>query len=194
MQISAILSFLGIVLCCSLAGPGSTISVAADTSKSSKSQSENTHEKLRWLTLEEAAQQLQTEKKPILIDLYTTWCGWCKVMDRNTYSNPTVIKYIEDNFYPVKIDAETRETLSWEGKQFNYNSTYRVNEYAVHLTGGQLSFPTTIILPADGSAPQAIPGYLKIPDMELVLKYFGEGHYGKTPFAQYHQSFRASWK
>ncbi|MFT3705793.1 MAG: DUF255 domain-containing protein [Agriterribacter sp.] len=151
-------------------------------------------EKLQWMTLADAAAKIKTEKKPILIDLYTSWCGWCKVMDKNTYTNPMVIKYIEDNFYPVKLDAETKETLTWKGKQFNYNPAYKVNEYAVELTGGQLSFPTTIILPADGSAPQAIPGYLKIPDMELILKYFGEGYFGKTPFAQYHQSFTASWK
>lgn len=191
MQISAILSLMSIILFCSVAEPAATRFIRNNQSISSTA---NNYEKLKWLTLEEAGQKLQSEKKPILIDLYTNWCGWCKVMDKNTYSNQKVIQYIEDNFYPVKLDAETRETLNWQGKKFNYNSKYRVNEYAVHLTGGQLAFPTTIILPADGSAPQAIPGYLKIPDMELVLKYFGEGHYGKTPFTQYQKSFRASWK
>jgi len=115
-------------------------------------------------------------------------------MDKNTYTNAMVIKYIEDNFYPVKLNAETKETLTWKGKQFIYNADYRVNEYAVELTRGQLSFPTTVILPVDGSAPQAIPGYLKIPDMELILKYFGEGFFGKTPFQAYQQKFTASWK
>jgi thioredoxin-related protein len=153
-----------------------------------------TGEKLQWMTLSEAATKLKVEKKPILIDLYTNWCGWCKVMDKNTYTNPMVIKYIKDNFYPVKLDAETKETLSWKGKQFVYNADYKVNEYAVEITGGQLSFPTTVILPVDGSAPQAIPGYLKIPDMELILKYFGEGHFGKTPFTEYRQKFTAVWK
>lgn len=153
-----------------------------------------TGEKLQWLTLSEAAAKLKVEKKPILIDLYTNWCGWCKVMDKNTYTNPMVIKYIEDNFYPVKLDAETKETLNWKGKEFVYNAEYKVNEYAVEITGGQLSFPTTVILTADGSAPQAIPGYLKVPDMELILKYFGEGYFGKKPFKEYQQTFTASWK
>lgn len=150
-------------------------------------------ESLNWLTLEQANQKMQTGKKLILIDLYTDWCGWCKVMDKNTYTNKELIRYVNEKFYPVKLNAETRETLSWYGKEFNYDPRYKVNSYALYLTQGQLAFPTTVIIPADGSAPQAIPGYLKAPEMELVLKYFGEGSFGKQPFQEFQNSFKSSW-
>lgn len=151
-------------------------------------------QQLNWLTLEEAEAAIKVKKKAILIDLYTDWCGWCKVMDKKTYSNPEVIKYVEDNFYPVKIDAETSKTLTWKNKVYNYDPKYRINTFALYLTNGQLSFPTTVILPADNSDPQIIPGYLKVPDMELVLRYFGDDHFGKTSFDSYRNSFTASWK
>lgn len=151
-------------------------------------------DQVKWLTLKEAEKRLETERKPILIDLYTDWCGWCKVMDKQTYSHAEVVKYINEHFIPVKLDAETKEVLAWKGKAFRYDPNYRVNSYAVYLTGGQLSFPTTVFLPADGSDPQPVPGFLEPKDIEVLLKYFGEGQYGKTPFQEYFKKFSTSWK
>ena len=151
-------------------------------------------EQVKWLSLKEAEVVLQTEHKPILIDLYTDWCGWCKVMDKKTYSNEKVIQYINEHFIPVKLDAETKDVLNWKGKSYKYDQNYRVNSYAVFLTGGQLSFPTTVFLPVDGSSPQPVPGFLEPKDIEVVLKYFGEGYYGKTAFQDYLKNFASSWK
>ena len=154
----------------------------------------NGGEKLEWLNISEAGVKLQAQKRPILIDMYTDWCGWCKVMDKKTYTNTELIKYVSEKFYPVKLDAETRETINWNGKQFKFRSDYKVNEFAVYLAGGELAFPTTVIIPTDGTPPQAIPGYLKPEEMELILKYFGEGYYGKTPFQEFQRQFKSSWK
>jgi thioredoxin-related protein len=150
------------------------------------------HEKLKWMNLSDAAASLEKEKRPVLIDLYTDWCGWCKVMDKKTYSNQQVAEYLQEKFYPVKVNAESRDAIVWNGKTYRFNSSYRSNEFAVYITQGRLEFPTTVIIPADGE-PQAIPGYLEPKDLELVVKYFGEGGYGKIPFQDFQKNFKSTW-
>src|SRR4051812_13462180 len=118
-------------------------------------------ERVKWMSLPEVEQARVKSKKPILIDVYTDWCGWCKVMDRKTYSDKNVIAYLQEKYYTVKLNAETRSMISWSGREFQFNPSYKTHDFALYLTQGQLSYPTTVIIPADGSSPQAIPGYLK---------------------------------
>jgi thioredoxin-related protein len=150
-------------------------------------------EKIEWLTIQEAQEKYAKEKKPILVDLYTGWCGWCKVMDKKTYTNKNVISYVSEKFYPVKLDAETRKAIEFNGKTYSFNADAKTHELAIYFSGGQLAYPTTVIIPTDGTEPQAIPGYLEVKDIEPIMKYFGEGHYGKESFMDYQKSFKASW-
>lgn len=145
-----------------------------------------------WLTIDEAAQKLQDKQKPILIDLYTTWCGWCKQMDRKTYSNKQVAQYLNDKFYPVKLDAETHATISWQGKSYSFDPQYRCNMFAVYLAHGRLEFPTTIII-APGYEPQAIPGYMEPKELEMLVKFFGNGDYRTKGFDEYQKTFHPTW-
>jgi thioredoxin-related protein len=151
-------------------------------------------DKINWITLAEAEKAFKTEKKTVLIDLYTDWCGWCKVMDQKTYSDPEVVRYINEHFLAVKLDAETREKITWLGKEYNYQPSSKVNAYAVYLTRGNLSFPTTVFIPPSEPEPLAVPGFLKPADIESLLKYFGDGHFGNTPFEVYIKKFAGSWK
>jgi thioredoxin-related protein len=147
---------------------------------------------ISWMSVEEAAGKLQQEQRPVLIDLYTTWCGWCRQMDKRTYSNKKVAEYLQDKFYPVRVDAETHAAITWGGRTYQFNPQYRSNEFAMYLTHGRLEFPTTIII-VPGQEPQAIPGFLEPRDLELLVKYFGEGAYRTTSFDDYQKHFKASW-
>jgi thioredoxin-related protein len=171
---------------------GEKPAISANKMKWAKQKEEARAEKLKWMTLDDAAAGLKNEKRPVLIDLYTDWCTWCKVMDKKTYSNKEVSRYVQQKFYPVKFDAEGHKTISWNGKTYAFNTRDKAHDFAIYLTNGQLSFPTTVIIPVDGE-PQAIPGFLAPNEFELIVKYFGEGRYGKVSFEEYQKSFKSSW-
>ena len=151
------------------------------------------NEKIQWLKIDDASIKIKEQSKPVLIDLYTDWCYWCKVMDKKTYTNSKVIAYINEHFYSVKVNAETKENVSWKDKIYKYNSKYQINDFALFLSYGRASFPTTVIIADDESAPIPVAGYMEPKELEPILKYFGEGAYKTMNFPQFEKTFKSSW-
>lgn len=156
---------------------------------------------VNWMTFEEAEKQYKTNPKPILVDIYTDWCGWCKKMDKVTYANPDVIKYINANYYPVKFDAESKDKVDFFGKSFQNTAIANSNrkpphELATYLMQGQMSYPTTVFINITNGviSPQSVPGYLDVPTIELVLKYLADTKYQTIPFETFQQQFKGEWK
>jgi thioredoxin-related protein len=150
-------------------------------------------EKIEWLTLEEVSAKMKNDPRPVIIDLYARWCYWCKVMDKKTYNHSKVVDYINEKFYPVKLDAESKQTLQWDNRNFNFNPGLKLNDFSVYVTNGQLSFPTTVIYTSIKEAPATIPGFMSPDEIEPVLKYFGENYYKREGFQEFLKSFKKDW-
>ena len=150
-------------------------------------------EKVHWISIEEMQVKMKTEKRPVLVDLYTNWCYWCKVMDKKTYNNSKVISYINDHFYAVKLNAETKDTVVWNDRKFAFNANDKINDFSIYVTQGQLAFPNTIIFPKPDQQPASIPGYMQPKEIEVILKYFGEGNYNRENFSEFSKNFKTTW-
>jgi len=150
-------------------------------------------EKIVWLSLKDLQTAYAMQRRPILIDVYTSWCGWCKVMDKETYTNEKVISYINKNFYAVKFNAETMDSVVLASKKYGYNPGYNANELAVYLLGGHMGYPTTVLLSSITAQPAPLAGYLKPSELEPALKYFGEGSYKKQDFPEFMKGFAGTW-
>ncbi|MFN8337878.1 MAG: DUF255 domain-containing protein [Saprospiraceae bacterium] len=108
------------------------------------------NQKLNWLSMTQASDIVAKSgnKKKFLIDVYTDWCSWCKVMDKKTFTDPELIKYLNENFNVVKFNAEQRESLIFNGKEYVWVLSGRngVNTLALELLQGRMSYPSLVYL------------------------------------------------
>jgi thioredoxin-related protein len=151
-------------------------------------------EKVNWITFEEAIKRNEKEPKKLLIDLYTDWCGWCKRMDNDTYANEKIAKYINENYYAVKFNAEQKEDVVFQGTTFKFvsNGGRGVHQLAAALTNNKLSYPTTVFMNEELAILQPLAGYYNAQNMEPILTFFGKDVYKKTPWPEYEKTFKSS--
>jgi len=144
---------------------------------------ENTTEGgVKWLTYNQAVALSKKNPKPIFIDVYTDWCGWCKTMDKNTFSHPKVAEYLNKKFYSVKLNAEKRDSVTYKGvKMTNAELSgriFRVNSY-----------PTTVYLEANETLLQPIPGYMEPNQFNKVIHFIGDGAYKTSTWEEFQTTF-----
>ncbi len=110
---------------------------------------------LKWYGWNEGYAKAVKEGKIVLIDAYTDWCGWCKKMDRDTYTNPNIIKKINEHFIPIKFNPEIKDvTYNIDDKSFKPEELYQM------LTNGNATgFPTTYFIFTKKMSLQLEPGY-----------------------------------
>ncbi len=117
-----------------------------------------------WYAFQDGMKLADSAEKHLVIDFYADWCHWCKVMDKETFSDPNVEKYLFENFIPIKLNAEsTSETITFRGQQL----TPRELTSAFQVTG----FPSIAFLTPDMEVITIIPGYIKKDMFMNILQY-----------------------
>ena len=137
---------------------------------------------VKWYTIEEAVELNKTEPRKIMIDVYTDWCGWCKVMDKNTFKQPVVAKYLNENFYPVKFNAEQKEDVNILGSTFKYVSQGSRGSHQLAAALGATGYPYVVFLDENMNIITSLPGYTKAPHFDKVINYIYGEHYRDKEF------------
>jgi thioredoxin-related protein len=142
---------------------------------------------IQWLSWEEAQELNAKEPRRFIVDVYTQWCGWCKKMDKATFQQPDISEYINEHYYPIKFDAESKEDIQLKDRVFKYvrsgHSGY--HELAAEITFGKLSYPTIVFLDEGLNVIQPIPGFKDPASLDKIMKYFAEDFYKTTPWKKY---------
>jgi thioredoxin-related protein len=148
---------------------------------------------VHWYTFSQAVELQKKKPKPIMVDIYTSWCGPCKMMSANTFGNPIIAKYLNDNFYPVKFNAETRDTVKFNNAVFanrNPAGTQRpVHDFAASILDGKLSYPSIVFLNEEIKKIQTVVGYYQPNQFEPIMKFFGSGKYKDVKWEDFQKTF-----
>lgn len=172
---------------------GVVILLAAGMLVSMKTSEAPAESPVKWLTFEEAVERSKTEKRKIFIDVYTDWCGWCKVMDKKTFADPKVAKILNENFYPVKFNAEQTEDVVFNGTTFKYiaQGGRGAHQLAAALLNNQLSYPTVVFLDEEFRIIQPLPGFREAPEFHMIAQFIGEGHYKTSKWEEWQAGYKS---
>ena len=156
-------------------------------------------EAIHWISFEKAVELTKTKPKHIIIDVYTAWCGPCKMMSKNTFENPIIAKFINAHYYAVKFDAENFDTVKFvmlipdttkdkNGKVLKVGVKKQTvvysnpspkgtprspHQFASAILDGKLSYPSIVFLNEKVQRIDIIKGYYPPNNFEPIVKYIG---------------------
>ena len=161
--------------------------------------------KINWMSVEEVTEALKEDPRPIMMDVYTAWCGPCKMMMANTFTNKDLIAYVNKNYYTVKFDAESPTPVTFKGQDYS-NPTYDPNKRGrngVHELSRALgvnAYPTIVYFNDKFDVITPISGYKQPQQLQVLLTFFNEVYSSDIPsdkmqpiWDKYNETFEGTW-
>lgn len=132
-------------------------------------------QEIKWMSMDEALAAQKKKAKPIFMDVYTDWCGPCKMLDKNTFHDKAVADYVNANYYPVKFNAEGNTEFNFNGKKYanpkyipNRKGRNAVHEFTYFLKVN--AYPSMVVLNHKGEIENTIVGYHQPDQLLEALK------------------------
>jgi len=136
-------------------------------------------QEINWMSMNEALNAQKKNPKKIFIDVYTVWCGPCRMLSEKTFKNKDVVKYINDTYDPAK--ANTRNGM---------------HDFAGAL--GVSAYPTMFVLDEKGTPLFPITGYYTATQLEPLIKFLGNNTYlsvtTQEAYDKYLKTFKGTFK
>lgn len=130
-----------------------------------------------WNSLQESQRKAEQNGKWVLVDVYTEWCGYCRQMYQETYTDEKVLDNLNEYFHVTRINAESDENIRFNGQEMS------MEQFAAEF--GVTSYPTTIIIDSDGEPFAVQPGFIEADEFADILTYVGTEAYEEVSFDEY---------
>ncbi|KPL03171.1 MAG: hypothetical protein AMJ90_03830 [candidate division Zixibacteria bacterium SM23_73_2] len=130
-----------------------------------------------WHKYDQGLKKAEKEKKHLLVYFFTNYCGYCRKMEKNTFSDQKVKEVLNSDYVSVRVDGGSRNKIKFNGAQITERelaSKYRVRGY-----------PASWFLKPDGEKIAPLMGYTPPERFLVVLEYVKDGAYEKMTFSEY---------
>jgi thioredoxin-related protein len=150
---------------------------------------------INWISWDEAETKMAEAPRKVMVDVYTKWCGPCKIMNRTTFQDEEVIDYVNENYYAIKFDAESPDPITFKGETYtndNYdpnktrgrNSTHDLTK-AIAPVKGRIAYPTIVYLDEDFKILAPVQGLQRPRQIKPVMSFFAENAYEDQTWEEY---------
>ncbi len=159
---------------------------------------------VKWTDITTAQKAAKKDGKPLLVDVHTSWCGPCRMLDANTFHDPQTAAYINSAYHPVKFDAEGSDSVLFNGHTYTNpdfnpamkgmrNGTHQLT-MAIAPVNGRVAYPTVVYIDSQGQILTPVQGYMTPEQIEPILHFFGDAAYKKQEFDAFQKSFTSKLK
>ena len=120
---------------------------------------------INWQPYEAGIKMIKDQKKKGFLHFYTDWCTYCKIMNVQTFSDAKIIAYLNENFIPIRVNAEREKSVARK---------YGANR-----------FPDTWFLAEDSSSLSSQPGFIPADKLLAILKFLNTDSFKSMRFSDY---------
>ena len=150
-------------------------------------------QEVKWYTIEQAIELNRKEPKKLVVDVYTDWCVWCKVMDKNTFGNAIIAEYLNKKYYPVKFNAEQKENITIGDNTYKFVAQGRrgYHELAAALLNNKMGYPSVVFLDEQIRIIQPFQGYIKARQFDEIIRFIGEEYYKTKTWNEFVDTYQS---
>ena len=147
---------------------------------------------IEWVSWDKAVERAKKENKKIFIDIYTEGCIPCKNLEITTFAQPCIINYVNKYFIPVRLDARTKDKLTFNNNNYEYTCENGIcyNELVAQFTSGDLTFPSLVFMDENQNVIQSIPNYKDPMTFERIMAFYGQNYYFTIPWTRFERTYK----
>lgn len=139
---------------------------------------------VNWITMDQALELHRSNPKKIFVYIQTSWCGWCRRMESETFAHPVIVEYLNTHFYAVKFDAEDTKPITFRGVTYSNDGAGQRRSphgFALAILQGRLSFPSVAFFDEQLHLITSLPGFRNPARMEPLLVFINDNVFETNP-------------